>query len=75
MLFRSVTYEVFQMSDEEKCFKYSKDYSYDNCNFNGLEKFFVEVGCSVPYLESNVTVCRDTTLKAKVDKTKSRLCM
>ena len=66
-LFIDVTYEVFQMSDEEKCFKYSQEYSYDNCNFDGLEKYFTEVGCSAPYVKSNVSVCKDKLLISKAN--------
>ena len=65
-LFIDVTYEVFELNDEEKCFKYSQEYSYDNCNFNGLEKYFTNVGCSVPYVKSNVSVCKDKDLISKV---------
>ena len=54
------------MSDEEKCFVYTQEYSYDLCNFNNLENYFLELGCSVPYVDSNVTICKNESSIEKV---------
>ena len=62
-----MTYEVFSMTDREKCMKYSETASFDKCNFNQLEQFFAEeIGCSVPFLYSQVSVCKNESLIHKV---------
>ena len=51
------------MTDETKCKKYQADRdSFDKCNFHQLEQFFEDLGCSVPYLNSGVSVCTNQTL-------------
>ena len=55
------------MTDREKCMKYSETASFDKCNFNQLEQFFTgEIGCSVPFLYSAVSVCKNESLIRKV---------
>ena len=62
-----MTYEVFSMTDRKKCMKYSETASFDKCNFNQLEQFFAEeIGCSVPFLSSQVSVCKNESLIHKV---------
>ena len=62
-----MTYEVFSMTDRKKCMKYSETASFDKCNFNQLEQFFTkEIGCSVPFLYSAVSVCHNESLIQKV---------
>ena len=62
-----MTYEVFSMTDRKKCMKYSETASFDKCNFNQLEQFFAEeIGCSVPFLYSTVSVCKNESLIQKV---------
>ena len=57
------------MSDEKKCRMYTMEKSYDWCKFSELEKYFLkESGCSVPYVSSNVSICRNKTLKEEVPK-------
>ena len=55
------------MTDRKKCEKYSEIASFDKCNFNQLEQFFSqEIGCSVPFLYSAVSVCKNESLIQKV---------
>ena len=56
------------MSDESKCTNYANNTSsYDMCKFGELEKYFKEeIGCSVPYLNSTVPICRNSTAIEKV---------
>ena len=57
------------MSDESKCTNYANNTSsYDMCKFGELEKYFKEeIGCSVPYLNSTVPICRNSTAIEKVE--------
>ena len=65
-----MTYEVFSMTDRKKCMKYSETASFDKCNFNQLEQLFTEeIGCSVPFLFSAVSVCKNDSLIQKVPMT------
>ena len=56
------------MTDLTKCRRYEPETdSFDKCNFNQLEDFYVKVcGCSVPYLPSAVPVCSNHSLILKV---------
>ena len=66
-----MTYEVFSMTDTAKCMRYSETDSFDKCNFNQLEQFFVEeTGCSVPFLHSAVSVCKNNSLIQEVSEDK-----
>ena len=50
------------MSDESKCTSYVNSSSYDMCKFGELETYYQEnLGCSVPYLNSSLPICRNSS--------------
>ena len=52
---------------DKSCKEYSQSQTYDMCVFQGLEHIFHhEIGCSVPFLASDVPVCTDPKLAEKV---------
>ena len=50
------------MSDESKCTTYVNTSSYDMCKFGELDTHYRErFGCGVPYLNSSLPICRNST--------------
>ena len=55
------------MSDQSKCTNYVNTSSYDMCKFGELDSYYREkFGCGVPYLNSSLPVCRNSTFIEKV---------
>ena len=67
-LFIEATYDVILMNFEDSCVKYTRENTYDLCNTEALTNFMEKhVGCTIPFAESHLTICRKNETK-KVSK-------
>ena len=67
-LYIDVTYEVLKMKYEKTCQKYPGSLTYDKCIFSAIEDSYkTKLGCTVPFILSNLSICRNHTLIKQVN--------